>query len=154
MPAAAPRAAVAAAPPVAAPTAKTAHAAATPTVLAAAPATVATTPTKPAPAARAVATPAPALPATAHNAATPAAHGPQIQFAAVTSEQAAQAEWDRIARKMPSLLGGRKPAFSKVEHDGKTFWRVRTAGFADLAAAKGLCDQVKSKGGTCTVSAS
>ncbi len=80
-----------------------------------------------------------------------AGHGAQVQLAAVGSEPAAQAEWARLAHKFPDLLGGRKPAISKFERDGKVFWRVRTGGFADAGGAKALCDQMKAKGGGCTV---
>ncbi|MCX7381152.1 MAG: SPOR domain-containing protein [Alphaproteobacteria bacterium] len=101
----------------------------------------------------------PAAPAAAtHVAATTAAtsaKGPMIQLAAVGSEQAAQAEWARLAKKFPEVLGTRKPVFSKVERDGKTFWRIRTAGFADANAAKGACDKLRAQGAPgCTVSAS
>ena len=81
--------------------------------------------------------------------------GPMIQLAAVGSEQAAQAEWARLTKKFPEVLGTRKPVFSKVERDGRTFWRIRTAGFPDANAAKGACDKLRAQGAPgCTVSAS
>jgi hypothetical protein len=80
-----------------------------------------------------------------------AAHGPLVQLAAVGSEQAAQAEWQRLVKKMPDLLGGHTPVISKYEHDGKTFWRLRTGGFADPAAAKAFCGRMTGKGGGCAV---
>jgi len=79
------------------------------------------------------------------------AHGPQVQLAALTSEQGAQAEWARLEKKFPELLGGRKPEVLKTERDGKTFWRLRTGGFADAGQAKGFCEQMKSKGMGCSV---
>lgn len=126
----------------------------------AAPMAVLTTPEKPA---ASVPTPAPrvapvaVVPAarvaarTAPAVATPAGKGALIQLAAVGSEQAAQSEWQRLEKRMPELLGGRKPVISKIERDGKTFWRLRTAGFADANAAKSFCDQIKAKAGNCTV---
>ena len=159
------------APAVAAPAQIVAPAAVVPT--SAAPMAILTTPEKPAatvpavtPAPRVapvVALPAvkPALPAaapavaarTAPVVAAPPAKGALIQLAAVGSEQAAQSEWQRLEKRMPELLGGRKPVISKLERDGKTFWRLRTAGFADANAAKSFCDQVKAKAGNCTVAA-
>ena len=73
------------------------------------------------------------------------------EFAALPSEQAALAEWQRLEKRMPEVLGGRKPGVAKFEHDGKTFWRLRTGGFADSAEAATFCDRVKSKGQACTV---
>lgn len=74
-----------------------------------------------------------------------------VQLAAVQSEGAAQAEWRSLQRRLPDLLGARQPAFPKTERDGKTFWRVRTAGFADVAEARGFCERVRAKGAACSV---
>jgi hypothetical protein len=90
-------------------------------------------------------------PAAAHAAA--AAHGKRalVQFAAVDSGEAALREWQRLSKKYPDLLGNRTPNITKTEHDGKTFWRIRTGGFTDLTQATLFCQKVKSRGGTCTV---
>lgn len=90
--------------------------------------------------------------APARIAAAPAGKG-QVQLAAMTSEAAALAEWQRLAKRMPELLGGRHPDVVKAEHDGKTIWRLRTGGFDDAAAAAGFCGQVRAKGGGCAVAA-
>lgn len=75
----------------------------------------------------------------------------QVQLAALESEAAAQAEWARLAKRMPELLGERKPVFQKAERDGNPVWRVRTGGFGDMAEATGFCTKLKARGGACTL---
>jgi len=103
-----------------------------------------TTPIAPAP-------PAQPAPQVARPAPAPAASGTQVQLAAVGSERAALSEWSRLEKRMPDVLGGRRPAVIRIERDGKTLWRLRTGGFADSTQARGFCDRVRAKGGTCTV---
>ena len=77
--------------------------------------------------------------------------GPMVQLAAVDNEPAAQAEWQRLAKRMPEVLGGRRPVVQRAERDGHAVWRVRTGGFADVADATGFCARVRAKGGACTI---
>jgi hypothetical protein len=78
-------------------------------------------------------------------------HPAMVQLGALPSEEAARKEWQQLAKRMPGLINGRQPSFTRIERDGHTFWRLRTAGFADVAQAKGFCDLVRAKGGGCTV---
>jgi len=99
---------------------------------------------------------APAKPAVVAKAAAPAekrpvANGAQIQLAAVHSEEAAKSEWQRLSKRLPDLLGQRRPAFSKTEHDGRTLWRVRAGGFADVPQASSFCEKLRAKGVGCSV---
>jgi hypothetical protein len=82
---------------------------------------------------------------------TASGHSATVQLAAVSSEEAARGEWQTLSKRMPDLLGGRQPSYSRTEHDGHTFWRVRTAGFADGAQARGFCEKVRAKGAGCSV---
>jgi hypothetical protein len=114
-------------------------------------ATLAPNPVPSAPAASGKAVAAkPAGTADKHPAAAPA-NGALVQLAAVRSEDAAKSEWDRLSKRLPDLLGQRRPAFSKTEHDGHTLWRVRAGGFADPAQASTFCEKVRAKGVGCSV---
>jgi hypothetical protein len=74
-----------------------------------------------------------------------------VQLAALPSEQAAKDEWALLQRKLPDLLKTRQPTLSSADVNGRTWWRVRTGGFADPTAAKQFCDGVRAKGGNCDV---
>jgi len=84
--------------------------------------------------------------------AAPAANGrAMVQLGALSSEQAARGEYDRLARRMPDAFQGRRPTIAPTERDGQTLYRLRTGGFADRAAAATFCEQVRTQGGACTV---
>lgn len=119
---------------------------AAPAPAAAAPPAVAAAPAKPV----AVAKPAEAA-VEKRPAAAPSANGALVQLAAVRTEDAAKSEWERLSKRLPELLGSHRPAFSKTEHDGRTLWRVRTGGFADIPQATSFCDKVRAKGSACSV---
>jgi len=97
-----------------------------------------------------------ALAKTAAAPAKPAASGTSgtlVQLAALETEAAAQAEWSKLSKRMPDLLGARQLALQRAERDGKTIWRVRTGGFSDTADASSFCVKVRAKGGSCTIAA-
>jgi hypothetical protein len=117
------------------------------------PATTAIAPAKPAAAASAPPKPAAAKSQAVAEVAHPATagHAPMVQLAALPSEERARAEWTVLAKKMPELLTGKQPSYTRIERDGHTFWRVRTSGFADVAQARGFCEHVRAKGGGCSI---
>ena len=153
--------------PLAAPvTSKLPPTASTPPATASTPSVIAMTPTalpRPAPeVSMAAARPAPAVAArpapmpgdksaAAEVHPTGSGHAVMVQLAALTSEQAARNEWLLLSKRLPELLNGKQPDFSRTERDGHTFWRVRTSGFADLPQAHSFCDHVRAKGGGCSV---
>jgi cell division septation protein DedD len=97
--------------------------------------------------------PAPVKPLAAAVANHPATTGHQllVQLAALASEESAHTEWAQLTKKMPDLMNGRQPSYSRIEREGHTFWRVRTGGFADMVQARGFCDRVRAKGAACSV---
>ncbi len=94
-----------------------------------------------------VAKPAP----TAATKVVPSGKAPAIQLAALSSEDAARQEWQRLQKHLPDILGGHSPTFVKVEHDGRTIWRLRITGFGDLAQARTFCERMRGKGANCSV---
>lgn len=110
------------------------------------------TPARPPSAPRAVAAaPSPTAAGPAVPATGAAAGSAQVQLAAVESEGAAQAEWQRLSHRMPELLRERRPAIQKAEVGGRPVYRLRLGGFADTAEATGFCVKVKARGGACTL---
>jgi SPOR domain len=116
-----------------------------------APAPTNTAPAKAPPAAASAPAVSAPIAASAAKPASAAGRPAMVQLAALTTEQAARDEWQRMTKHMPDLLNGRQPSFSRVERDGHTFWRLRTAGFSDVAQAKTFCEHVRAKGGGCSV---
>lgn len=123
--------------PAAAPAPAPAPSGATPAPQAAAPA--------PAPAAAPASTPAGRV--------TPAPNGAiRIQLGALTSEEAARGEWDRLARRHPDLLGAFRPQVVRFERDGQaTLYRLRTGGFADVGSARDHCERLRAERVPCVV---
>jgi cell division septation protein DedD len=78
-------------------------------------------------------------------------HQAMVQLAALSSQEAARNEWQQLSKRMPALLNGKQPVYSRTERDGHTFWRVRTAGFGDTVQARTFCDHVRAKGAGCSV---
>ncbi len=84
----------------------------------------------------------------------PVANGALVQLGSLDSEQAAMTEWQRLAHRMPDLLSSRRPEVSKAEHAGRTYFRLRTGGFSDIAQATAFCGQIRAKGTVCTLARS
>lgn len=111
---------------------------------------------QPAPVPAAAAPHAAPEPAARHAAVEPPAPRPSVtggralvQLGALSSEESARAEWDRLRRRLGDLLDDRRPQVVRFDRDGQSpMWRLRTGGFADEAAARAFCNAAKSRGAT------
>ncbi len=106
------------------------------------------------------AAPEPVVSAPAAPQAAPAPSGPapapggtvRVQLGALTSEELARGEWDRLARRHADLLGAFRPQIVRFERAGQaTLYRLRTGGFADTGAARDFCEQAKARSIPCIV---
>lgn len=102
-------------------------------------------PARPVPATR----PEPEPAAPVAPAATTGAHA--VQLAALDNDAAAHVEWSRLSKRAPQLFGHRAPTIVRVDRGGKSFFRLRTGGFASTADATAFCAKAKLAGIACTV---
>lgn len=96
----------------------------------------------PAPAARPESAPE-AAPAAASS-----ASGPQVQLGAFDSDAIAASEWNRLMGKHV-VFSGKQQVIQRHESNGRTFWRLRVAGFGSLSEARQFCAALKSGGTDC-----
>jgi cell division septation protein DedD len=104
-------------------------------------------PAAPAPAPHAEAKPAPA----SHPAAAAARGALQVQLAALPTRHEAEVQWRTLLHREAHLLAGRTPTFNEATANGRTWWRVRTGGFADETQARAFCEKLRAAGGACSV---
>jgi hypothetical protein len=103
--------------------------------------------------------PAAGAAAPAQPAATPAARpapapggSVRVQLGALSTEEAARTEWDRLSRRHADLLGAFRPQVVRFEREGQApLFRLRTGGFATADAARDFCEQVRARNVPCTV---
>lgn len=102
-------------------------------------------------AAASAATVAPTAPARAASvgAVTPASGAPLVQVGAFDSNAIAQNEWSRLSGKFAALFAGKSPVIQQHQANGRTFWRLRVAGFDSRADAQGFCSAMKARGTDC-----
>jgi len=62
-----------------------------------------------------------------------------VQLGAFDSPEIAAEEWDRLQGRFGEFLEGRERVVQEAESGGRTFFRLRAMGFADLADARRLC---------------
>ncbi|MBU2956454.1 SPOR domain-containing protein [Paracoccus sp. 1_MG-2023] len=77
------------------------------------------------------------------------ASGPVVQVGAFDSDAIAQGEWQRLAGRNSGLFSGKSPVIQQHQSNGRTFWRLRVAGFGSLSQAREFCSALKSSGTDC-----
>jgi Flp pilus assembly protein TadD len=99
--------------------------------------------------------PVPVEPLYPHSAGSPSGtHGPAdlgayVQVGSMSSPSDAMVEWRRLGKLVPDILGGREPAIAQADVAGKTYWRLRTFGFASMKQARDLCTRLQEAGLQC-----
>jgi len=82
----------------------------------------------------------------------PAGLGYMIQLSAVRTEQAANGEWKRLAKKHPDVLGGLKTVIQRADLGSKgIFYRVRGGWLSTRAEAKAVCAELKRRNVGCLI---
>jgi len=77
----------------------------------------------------------------------------KVQLAALDSKEAAERAWTHLTQRMPGLFAGRHPMFVEAKVNGRTYWRVRMAGFRTRGEADKFCQDVHAHGGACAIAA-
>lgn len=72
-----------------------------------------------------------------------------VQLGAFASPEIARAEWDKLQAKFGDYLGDKQRVVQKAESGGRTFYRLRAQGFADLSDARRLCSALKAENADC-----
>jgi cell division septation protein DedD len=114
---------------------------------------------QPSPAAPAqpAATPKPAATQTAEAPSAPAptptlsTGSARVQLAAVKSPSLAKAQWAKLQKAYPELLGALTLNVEKVDRSGTTLYRVQAGPLNDKAAAKDLCAKLAAQKQACLV---
>ncbi|PVA08103.1 SPOR domain-containing protein [Thalassorhabdomicrobium marinisediminis] len=99
-------------------------------------------------AAPAASTPAPQAPAQVTTAAIP--EGTKlVQLGAFDSPDIAANEWARLTGRFPEFFDGKDQVIQEAKSGGRTFFRLRATGFADLSDARRFCSAMSAEGAPC-----
>lgn len=80
--------------------------------------------------------------------------GPVVQIGAFDSNAIAESEWNRLSGKFGSLFSGKGQVIQQHKSNGRTFWRLRVAGFDSGSDAQNFCAAMKAGGTDCIALAS
>ncbi len=71
------------------------------------------------------------------------------QLGAFDSPEVARAEWDRLQGRFGEYLEGKDRVVQKATSGGRTFYRLRAMGFADLSDARRFCSALVAEKAEC-----
>ena len=78
-----------------------------------------------------------------------ASGAPMVQIGAFDSNALADGEWKRVSGKLGSVFAGKAQVIQKAETGGRTFWRLRAAGFESREEARRFCAALIAEGIDC-----
>lgn len=72
-----------------------------------------------------------------------------VQIGAFDSPETARAQWDRLAARFGAYLEDKERVIQEARSGGRTFYRLRAHGFADVAEARRFCSAFVAEGVDC-----
>lgn len=72
-----------------------------------------------------------------------------VQLGAFESPEIAAREWVRLSGRFGDYMGDKRQIIQKAESAGRTFYRLRAMGFADLSDARRFCSALVAEGADC-----
>ena len=71
------------------------------------------------------------------------------QLGAFASADIAREEWEKLSAKFGDYLAGKSRVIQKATSGGRTFYRLRAAGFEDLSDARRFCSALVAERAEC-----
>ena len=72
-----------------------------------------------------------------------------VQLGAFDSEKVAKSEWKRLSGRFGEYLEDKKRVIQKAKSGGRTFYRLRAMGFADINDARRFCSALQAENAAC-----
>ncbi|SOC19829.1 sporulation related protein [Rhodobacter sp. JA431] len=72
-----------------------------------------------------------------------------VQLGAYDSPEIARGEWDRAMRQFEPLMAGKRRIVQEAISGGRSFWRLRVEGFANVDEARQFCAALVAEGANC-----
>jgi hypothetical protein len=72
-----------------------------------------------------------------------------VQLGAYETAALAAEDWGRLAARFATFMAGKEQVIQAAQSGGRTFYRLRAAGFADLAEARRFCTVLVAEGAAC-----